>query len=181
MRKDLFLQAIQSRTARVAVGASAVRGRGNAGAVAASRAYLRRLDLARLVVEDPRAFQTELDRATNKLRLALPRNAQHWGLARKILNIFLRDCLYTSYLSDAFQLRRTERLLELPLDSITAKKLRQATGPGWLPLWPGVKHLTPAISARFQEAAAHAADMQEISRVHLDAVWWSASRDEDAA
>jgi hypothetical protein len=114
MTKSAFLRTVQSRTARVAIGASTVRGRGNAGTVAASRAFLRSLPLQRFALRNASKFAQALDRTTNDLRARLPRTAQHWGLARKILNIFLRDCLYTTYLAEAYRLQRSERFLELP-------------------------------------------------------------------
>jgi len=43
MDADTFLELIHSRTARVAVGASTVRGHGNVGVVAAARKFLRRV------------------------------------------------------------------------------------------------------------------------------------------
>src|SRR6266404_909568 len=100
MTKKDFLAAIQSRTARVSIGASAARGRGNKGAVKASREFLSTLKLAPFGVKNRRTFETLLNRATIRLVSALPRKAQRWGLARKFLNIFLRDCLYTTYLRD---------------------------------------------------------------------------------
>jgi hypothetical protein len=181
MTKSAFLRTVQSRTARVAIGASAVRGRGNAGTVAASRTFLRSLPLQRFAVRNARKFAQALDRTTNDLRTALPRTAQHWGLARKILNIFLRDCLYTTYLAEAYRLQRAEPLLELPLDSITAGQLRRVAGRGALPRWPGVRHVTPDISAQFQAVAAKEAGDRKIARIHLDALWWSAGRDTDGA
>jgi len=180
MTGDEFLQAIQSRSARIAVGASAVRGRGNVGTVPAARNFLRALKLAPFGVSNRAAFARELDRATDALRMALPSKARHWGLARKLLNIFLRDCLYTSYIDTAYNMQRAQALLELPLDSITAKELRRSVGGGRLPAWPGVKHLTPEISALFQQVATREAQRRGIARVHLDAVWWSVSRDGDA-
>jgi hypothetical protein len=125
-------------------------------------------------------FSRNLDAATAALRDSLPREARHWGLARKVLNIFLRDCLYATYLDEAFGLRKSEPYLELPLDSITATHLKRAAGRGQLPAWPGVKYLTKPLSARFQEAADTEAAKRGISRVHLDAFWWSVSRDDDA-
>ena len=181
MSKPAFLRTIQSRTARVAIGASTVRGRGNTGTVAAARAFLRSLPLQRFALRNASKFAQALDRTTNDLRAALPRTARHWGLARKILNIFLRDCLYTTYLAEAYRLQRAERLLELPLDSITAGQLRRAAGRGALPRWPGVRHVTPDISARFQAAAEKEARDRKIARIHLDALWWSAGRDSDGA
>jgi hypothetical protein len=181
MNKNDFIRAIQSRTARVAVSASSVRGAGGKGVVGAARNFLRQLDLSRFAVGNRSAFAAELDRATNELRSALPRGAQHWGIARKVLNIFLRDCFYTSYLVSTFRLDRSEAFMELPLDSITAKQLKSTIGRGALPSWCGVKHVTPEINARFQEAAAKEATKQRIERLHLDAVWWSVGRDGDAA
>jgi hypothetical protein len=180
MNKNDFIRAIQSRTARVAVSASSVRGAGGKGVVGAARNFLRQLDLSRFAVGNRSAFAAELDRATNELRSALPRGAQHWGIARKVLNIFLRDCFYTSYLVSTFRLDRSEVFMELPLDSITAKQLKSTVGRGALPSWCGVKHVTPEINARFQDAAAKEATKQRIERLHLDAVWWSVGRDGDA-
>ena len=109
----------------------------------------------------------------------LPIGARHWGLARKVLNIFLRDCLYTTYLDEAFHLRRSEALFEIPLDSLTATNLKRGTGRGALPPWPGVKHLSKPDSVRFQQATEEEARKRGIARVHLDAVWWSQSRDDE--
>jgi hypothetical protein len=178
MPHDTLLRAIQSRAARLAVGASTVRGRGNAGVVAVSRSFLRTVDLRAFGPAAPVPFGEALDQLTEELRRRLPRRARHWGIARKVLNIFLRDCLYTTYLEEEYSLRQTESLLELPLDSITVRQLKRAAGRGMLPLWPGVKHLTPALSASFQRAAAIEAGKRNIRRVHLDAIWWAAERDE---
>jgi hypothetical protein len=96
-----------------------------------------------------------------------------------VINIFLRDCLYTTYLDAAFGLRKNEPYFELPLDSITATHLKRAAGRGKLPAWPGVKHLTKSLNAEFQKAAAAEAARRGIPRIHLDAIWWSVSRDND--
>jgi hypothetical protein len=99
------------------------------------------------------------------------------GLARKFLNIFLRDCFYTTYLAHAYHLERTEELLELPLDSITAKELRKAAPPGQLPRWPGVRKLTKDVSARYQAVALDEARNERMARVHLDSQYWAANRE----
>jgi hypothetical protein len=177
MTEAKFLSMVQSRTARVAISPSTVRGRGNAGTVAASQRFLRSLPLRRFALHNPRRFATELDRTTDDLCAALPRKAQHWGLARKILNVFLRDCLYTTYLAEAYHLPGAERFLELPLDSITARQLQHAAGRGVLPRWPGVRQVTADVSALYQAVAAREAKNQNIARIHLDALWWAAGRD----
>jgi len=179
MTAKQLLNAIQSQAARGSVGASTVRGRGNTGTADAARAFLRTIDL-RTFGSGSKAFAETLDHATDDLRAALPRAARHWGIARKVLNIFLRNCLYTTYLNAEFCLDRAEASFELPLDSITALSLKRAAGRGTLPPWPGVKHLSPSLSAQFQEAAAEEAAKRGIARVYLDAVWWSVSRDRDS-
>jgi hypothetical protein len=175
-KKD-FLAAIQARTARVAIGASTARGRGNKGAAKAARSFLCGLKLAPFAVRSRAAFAAQLDRATAQLLSALPRKAQRWGLARKFLNIFLRDCFYTTYLARAYHLDRAEQLFELPLDSITAKELRKAAGREHLPRWPGVRKVTKDVSARYQVIALEEAKKEKIARLHLDAKYWAANPD----
>lgn len=167
-----FLRAIQHRTARVAIGASAARGRDNRDVVDRARRFMISVKLARFATRDRAAFGRALDRHTQKLMAALPKRGASWGLARKLLNIFLRDSLYTGYLSRAYGLTAAEGLLEIPLDSITAKHIRQAKPE--LPRWLGVKHLDPRVSAAYQAAALLVAKRKRTARVHLDAYWWGA-------
>ena len=180
MTRLKFLKTIQSRTARGAVSPSAVRGRGHRGTVAAARLFLRQVDLRLFGCSNAGDFARALNSTTVQLQNALPSETQKWGIARKVLNIFLRDCLYTTYLERAYRLRRAEHLFELPLDSITGTALKRAAGRGGLPKWPGVKHLKSSLSAKFQRAAGVEATRQGIARVHLDAVWFSIARDENA-
>jgi hypothetical protein len=180
MTHEELLRAIQSRAARIAVGASTARGRGNGGVVAASRDFFTRLDLGPFGGA-PANFGQTLDQTTQDLLMALPSNGRHWGLARKLVNIFLRDCLYTTHLDSQHRLSASEHLFELPLDSLTAKALKRATGRGMLPQWPGLRHLAQDVSASFQEAAKTNAASKTVARVHLDAVWWSLDRDASAA
>lgn len=176
MNQRELLEAIQSRTARVAITASASRGRGNAGVIRAARDFMRGLDLSRFG-KSPTTFSRELNASTRSLLSRLPRTARRWGTARKLLNIFLRDCLYSSHLCSAFNLQRAEVAFEVPLDSVTALCLKREVGRGGLPAWPGVRHVTPELSKLFQEAAQVEATKRNVARVHLDAVWWSQSRD----
>src|SRR5262245_8988060 len=91
------LDALQARAARTSLGPSSMRGRGNRGGVEMGRAFLCSLELRRFGTPNLRRFNDELERATDGLMRSFPRSAQHWGLARKGLNIFLRECLYTVY------------------------------------------------------------------------------------
>lgn len=168
-RKE-FVRTQQHRNARMAVGASAARGRGNKGVVSHAREFMRRVDLARFATSARRQFEQTLDSETDKLVAKLPKSASSWGLSRKLLNIFLRECLYNGYLNEAYGLGRAEALLEIPLDSITARRLREAQPD--LPRWLGVRGLSPEVSALYQTAAHDIATKRRTARVHLDAYWW---------
>ena len=166
-----FLRAAQSRTARIAVSASATRGQGG-GTVKAGREFFRTLPLHRFAVTSAKTFRIQLDEATDDLRRALPQRARSWGLARKLTNIFLRDALYTTYLCEKHGLDVAEKFFEIPLDSITSRHLRKCAGRGVLPRWQGVKHLKPDASDRYQTYAVELAQASGLARVHLDTYWW---------
>lgn len=109
---------------------------GCSGVVAAAREFLGDLDLRPFGTASSRRFLNHLDSATERLWSALPAKAQYWGLARKGLNIFLRDCLYTAYLRDRYRLDKAEQFFEVPLDSICGLQLFHESD-GLLPKWPG--------------------------------------------
>src|SRR2546430_2008228 len=114
-----LLKALQVRAARIAIGSSSMRGRGSEGVVKAGRAFLGDLPLADFGTSYPKQFRSALDAATLGLERAFPKSSRYWGLARKGLNIFLRDCLYTVYLRDAYSLELAEPSFEVPLDSLS--------------------------------------------------------------
>jgi hypothetical protein len=174
-----LLRAVHSLTARSAVPASAVRGKGMTGVAAAARNFLRDMRLERFGTPNPRTFARELDQQTAAMVQALPSDAQHWGVARKVINIFLRDAMYSTYLRDHYALSRAEDYYEVPLDSVTAKALI-TYGTTTLPAWPGVKHVNRTLNERFQREAGRIAKELDTARVHLDAHWWSLSRDAPA-
>jgi len=148
-----------------------MRGGGNKRVAEAGREFLGELDLRRFGTDRKRRFVGALDDATEALRTSFPRKARHWGLARKGLNIFLRNCLYPVYLSDAYSLDRAEAFFEVPLDSLTGDELYRASAET-LPRWKTIRGLTPEVSALFQTVAASVAAERRMARVHLDAVWW---------
>src|SRR5436309_5214870 len=143
------LAALQFHIARASLGPSSMRGAGSTGVVGAGRTFLGDLDLGRFSTSNERRFQMELDRATDGLLDAFPRRARHWGLARKGLNIFLRECLYTVYLRDAYNLGISEVFFEVPLDSFTGQALYQASQHK-LPRWRTVRGLEKEVSDAYQ-------------------------------
>jgi hypothetical protein len=110
--------AIKGFTARRAVGASAVRG-SQTGTRQACQVFLGSVHLSQFARTDAAIFRSTLDRATEKMS-AMRSHAPSWGLARKLLNIFPRDSLYTVQLREAYGLADAASLFEVPLDSITA-------------------------------------------------------------
>lgn len=101
----------------------------------------------------------------------LPRAARSWGLARKVLNIYLRDCYYNAYLRRAFGRRVRETWFEVPLDRVVADGLRAHCDMSQ-PRWPGVKRLTAEESEQYQAAAAWLCARWGVTRVHLDTYLW---------
>lgn len=112
------------------------------------------------------------------LQRAFPEGDRYWGLARKSLNIFLRDCLYTVYLREAHGLQLAERYFEVPLNSLTGCAPHK-TAPHRLPRWRTVRSLTADFSDMYQTVATEIARSRGIARVHLDVFWWG-SREESS-
>lgn len=166
-----LLNALQIRAARIAIGSSSMRGRGSEGVVDAGRGFLNSLPLISFGTADPDKFKSSLDSATLGLKNAFPKNSRYWGLARKGLNIFLRDCLYTVYLRDNYSLGLAEALFEVPLDSLSGRALHKAAVDR-LPPWHTVRGLTPKLSDKYQGIASELATLKGIARVHLDVFWW---------
>ena len=129
-----------------------MRGAGNTGVVTAARTHLGRLDLRPFGTRHNDRFRAELNSATTRLRAVLPEDARHWGLARKGLNIFLRDCLYTVYLRERYRLDRAEPFFEVPLDSISAGCIRALDNDAYLAgAGSGHSTIAPASATRTQQ------------------------------
>jgi hypothetical protein len=160
------------------VGPSTVRGAGAPGVVHAAQEALARTDLARFgEVATFEEFLWELNHLTRRVRHNLPPPANKWGTGRKVSNIYLRQALYSTYLSRRYRLSLLEPWLELPLDSYTAKALLREPAGADLPPWPGVAKLHWRSSGEYQAAAQVVAKQRGIARVHLDMFWWRALGD----
>ena len=173
---EKILSAIQCMVARSAIGASTVRSQGASGVAAAARTYLGSINLAHFSSAEPIAFHRVLDQETERLATSLPRAARSWGLARKCLNIFLREAFYNAFLQARYHLSAAEKLYELPLDGIVAKALRSRAN-GKLPPWPGVRNLKRNTSIEYQAVAEKLAAKEGVARIHLDAIYWAMERE----
>ncbi len=165
--------AIRSYVARSAIGASSVRGQPR-GVLAAARYYAGNVNIGKYSTDDAGRFARLLDRDTEAMRASFPRAAQFWGVARKALNLFLRDALYNHYLRQFYKLDCAEHLYEVPLDSAVAKALADHYPDSGLPVWRTVKGLSQNESMLYQDFLGRIAREKRIARVHLDAYLWTA-------
>jgi hypothetical protein len=175
-RPEGFLSIMQRSVAVTAIGPSSLRNQGASGVIDAARNFLAILDLRAFQDGNISNFLSQLDKITNKLLLALPKKAQNWGAARKAVNLFLRDALYNQYLANEFNLQKTEPWLEIPLDGAVARGLKKLGTRAELPVWPGLKRLSPETSGEFQVFAKGVAKSRGLARVHLDIYLWLEER-----
>lgn len=162
---------LRRRTAELSVGASTVRGAGAAGTVAAARRALARIPLEEFAVSSKTKFVRALDRQTLQVKASLPNRARHWGVARKVLNIFMRSCVYNRPLARAYAIAHLEPWLELPLDSQVARGLSTCSAVP-VPMWRTVKGLSEGENRTYQEAAIALARRRSVHPIHLEACWW---------
>ena len=166
---------MKCRVAVASIGPSSLRGQGK-GVLSAAQEFLGGIQLGLIPKSSELNFRKWLDRQTVLLLDVLPIRNRPWGAARKALNLFLRDALYNHYLRRRFALKKVEKWLEVPLDSLVAKGLIEKAGADILPRWPGLKHLTPAASTEFQSFALREARKRRFNRIHLDIYLWLENR-----
>ncbi|TCG01090.1 hypothetical protein BZM26_10100 [Paraburkholderia strydomiana] len=167
------LKLLTARIGRTAVGASTAHNMGPAGTVKAAREFLQELDLRAFRVRTEAAFLKRLDAKTNDLAASLPPSAQHWGSARKFLNIFIRNCAYNRFVCEEFGLDALEPWTEVPLDSHVATGLKGEQEGAHLRRWESVVGLTRINSDALQAVALAVAKRKGINRVHLDVHYWN--------
>jgi hypothetical protein len=149
-----------------------VRGKGNTGVAKAARGFLANLKLDTFSVANEKDFACRLDEVTDSLASSFPVGAQHWGLARKCINIFLRDAFYNRFLSRPIE--HCEEWFEIPLDRVIADALQERYRQ--LPKWQGVKGVTATLSSQYQASAKNMANSKGVARVYLDSELWVSGR-----
>jgi len=168
---------LQKRIANTSIGASTARNMGPEGTIAAAREYLGKMNLRRFSKPTETEFMAQLNGATTIFLRYLPIEASsYWGAARKFLNIFLRGVFYNRFLCEEYALYSIEPWLEVPLDSHVARGLRSELGGSDLPRWKTVIGLTPEVSKIYQMFAGQVARRKGTYRVHLDLIYWRATR-----
>ena len=176
MNQDELCQAMKVYLARVAPAGPALRNQGAKGMAKAARKFLRKVNLGRIPAGKQADFARWLNAKTAELRRAFPEGGRHWGAARKVMNLFLRHACYNVFVREKHRLHKLERWLEVPLDGIVAKKLKDEDACGVLPTWPGLKGLDKNVSNEYQHFAESFAKQKGIARVHLDPLLWGEQR-----
>jgi hypothetical protein len=175
-----FINELREHQARASIGVSTVRNQGT-GTARITREFLaHELDLSGMRAHSERAYLRRLDSATDDLRRRLRGKARTFGLARIVINIYMRDCVYSRYLHAAHRLDPIEPFLELPLDGIVGRRLWKVPrdsgyAPG-LPRWTSIRALTREDSDRYQAFARKWAATRQLARVHLDVGLWGARK-----
>ncbi|MBI4023425.1 MAG: hypothetical protein HY360_00490 [Verrucomicrobia bacterium] len=168
--KAKLIQQMQSYVAETSVGASALRNQGGSGLIETARTFLKNLDLS-VIPTDQADFNEWLDKETVKLRNKFPNGARHFGAARKALNLFLRSAAYNVVLNRAHNLDKVLPLLEVPLDSYTAKHLK-IHDPDLSMRGFKLKSVRRADYRKYQKAATALATRWKVHRVDLDVFFY---------
>lgn len=169
-------RAIHLRCARLAVSSSTVRGR-EAGLADDLRSALSHVRLSSFGVSGQKRFLAALDRWTERIQEAVGLGRCSWGLARKCLNIFLRDCYYNAFLKFEFGSKVSPDWFEVPLDSISGRRLHELE-PEIAPAWRKIGDIDAESNQRFQAAALQVSRKWNLDRVHLDTHFWVLERPE---
>lgn len=179
-RTFTLIHLARAHQSRISIAQSTVRSQGK-GTRDVVRGFLARsLDLDALRAATEADYLKRLDRATTRLQRALRRArcGASWGLARKVLNIYIRDCVNSRLLCRHYKLASIERFLEVPLDSLVGKGLRAVADEHGhippLPKWKTIRGLTRDESDQFQAFARLHARKLGIRRVQLDYFLWHA-------
>jgi len=181
MIKKEFEAKLYRRIAQVSIGSSAIRNQGGSGLIDILRRYLEK-DINPKeffkVLKSKRLYQIFLDCHTKSILKKFPPGAKSWGAARKGLNLFLRDLVYSGYFSTKYKLpddysRLNEFIkhMEVPLDRDVVTGIQRDSNDV-LPRWTGIKNLTPDVSKIFQQQAEVIASKRKTARIHLDLLYW---------
>lgn len=188
MDENKFIEQIHRRIAQISIGSSAIRNQGAPGLIKICHNYLfSDISLKEFREKLPTdEYYIYLDKKTTELRSLFPKNGKSWGAARKGLNLFFREVIYNSYLSDYLEIPcdfndnlQIIRNLEVPLDKHVAIELINIYNeiPEIIiskipPKWVSIKALRKPQSQVFQNIARNYADRQNTARVHLDLEFW---------
>lgn len=178
-----FIDFVQKRIANISASPSAVRGQPE-GTKNKAIKYLESIKLHDFSnINDENKFKNLLDEHTALLREQLP--SKSWGIARKVLNIFLFQATQDINLNKKYALDKIIAFLEVPLDNPNAKTLMKIAKNNDKELYKGLKwesisKLECKMSMKFQDyATRYAKQKYGKERCYLDVYWWASEENLD--
>ena len=180
---DLYM--IRRYVAETSVGPSTVRGYVK-NTQKICRAFLAEIDLAELSKIDEPSFKSWLNEKTDALYIQLRRQGRRkkgvetYGIARKVVNIYLHNVFYNGVLSRKYGLADLCDFLEVPIDSHVREWLlliaRNTCPP--LTIDPLISRadkiwrIDEKANSAYQVLASQVARQLDTERVHLDAYFY---------
>lgn len=181
MTKQDFFKLIIRRLSQVSVGASALRNQGGKGIIKKARDYFEHsIEIDDLIknLDDEKKFKTYLNIHTKQLSRKFSSTDENWGAARKALNLFFREIVYNTFVTEHYNLPTDFtkfnikiKYLEVPLDKYVASAIYNEN-ENHLPKWKSIKSLKITHSDQYQLEAMEIAKKRKIARVHLDLEFW---------
>jgi hypothetical protein len=180
-----FEELLLRRIAQVSIGASSLRNQGDKGIIGYMRNYFEKkidVDVFFNLLKNENEFKVFLNSHTTQIfqqnEVKIP-----WGAARKGLNLFLRDLVYSNYFSHKFKIPSdfiefniAVRNLEVPLDNDVAQGIIHDSRNENLK-WNTIKRLRYETHESFQNQALLIANEKGIARVNLDLIYWRKEAD----
>ena len=83
----------------------------------------------------------------------------------------MEEVFYNKFLNGEYGLDKLGLFLEVPIDKYVVKNLKKEV-VNRIPVWRGIKYLTPNDNMKWQEIASEVAKKRGILRVYLDIEYW---------
>jgi hypothetical protein len=192
-KSEDFSKSMQQYLAITTVGPSTLRNQGSKGVINAVQEYLAKNNLCDFNQINESEYLNILNKKTEELKEIIINivdenkghknkqlnGRQHWGAARKSLNLFLREIFFNKLLGHKIEIK--EEWMEIPLDSFIAKALNKASKKFYKKVitWPGLKRLDFETNRQFQMIAKDLSskEFDNISRIRLDIRLWIDERE----
>lgn len=158
---------MQKYIASKTISPNELRNQGGPPIIESAISFLNKISLSEFSGNTEQEFVKLLNDKTFELVKRLPIKSNHWGSARKVLNLFMRDVTYNTILNKYYNLETVSKLLEIPLDAKTAKMIKKNYKDDKLPNFQSVKNLSPNVNSNYQIAANIIAKKFETHRVDL--------------
>jgi len=176
MEGPMWIEKVRGHLAIASVGNTTLMMQSGKGRVSRSQQFLiTKMQLDHISDLDESEFKEYLNKKTNALskQLLRPDNLQpNWGAARKVINIYLRQCSMNKDLNKYFSLNKVEPFLEVPLDNHVVKKIDEKSKTKYSKTFR-IKTLKKTENGKIQTLASNLASNESLHRYELDVLYWN--------